>query len=156
MSPDDTGARQRAGSNRRAGIGQRDYVALAALTSLGLLIYRDLVLGGRVLTSFDALVYFYPNIEFSVRSLLSGRLPLWNPYLFTGVPFLANSQAGVLYPFNWPFWLLSPPTGYTLNAFAHALFAAAGGYVAGRTILGIRAVPAAAGAKKPADAKASG
>jgi len=29
-----------------------------------------------------------------------GRIPLWNPYLFMGAPFLANSQAGVLYPLS--------------------------------------------------------
>ena len=48
----------------------------------------------------------------------AGRLPLWNPYLFAGAPLLANSQAGIFYPLNWPLWMLSGPS---LNGMARTL-----------------------------------
>src|SRR5688572_17343560 len=37
------------------------------------------------------------------EALRSGRLPLVNPYLMAGHPFLASSQSAVFYPFNWLF-----------------------------------------------------
>ncbi|NLE99481.1 MAG: hypothetical protein GX601_00740, partial [Anaerolineales bacterium] len=66
-------------------------------------------LAGRVLAGGDAFTYFYPYWAEATRALRSGRLPLWNPYLFAGAPFLANSQAGVLYPPNWLLWATLPP-----------------------------------------------
>ena len=33
-----------------------------------------------------------------MEAFRAGQIPLWNPYLFSGVPFLANIQAAVLYP----------------------------------------------------------
>ena len=43
-----------------------------------------------------------------MAELRAGGLPLWNPYLFLGVPFLANPQAAVLYPLHWPLSWLRP------------------------------------------------
>ena len=43
------------------------------------------------------------------KSLDEGTYPLWNPYLFLGVPFLANAQTAVLYPLNLALcWLPAP------------------------------------------------
>jgi len=72
-------------------------------------IYRRVVLG-RVLAGGDLQLYFFPYWMAVVRALRSGQLPLWNPHLFTGAPLLANSQVGIFYPLNWPFWLLAQPT----------------------------------------------
>ena len=32
--------------------------------------------------------------------LQAGRLPFWNPYIFSGLPLAANSQAVVFYPLS--------------------------------------------------------
>lgn len=82
-----------------------------------LLIYRRLI-AGWVIAGGDLETYFYPYWVAVSRSLRSGQLPLWNPYLFAGVPLLANSQAGVFYPLNWPFWFLA---GDTLTGVASAI-----------------------------------
>jgi membrane protein YfhO len=47
---------------------------------------------------FDTILYFYPNDELLRQSLRSGQIPWWNPYNLCGYPFLANGQAGALYP----------------------------------------------------------
>jgi hypothetical protein len=47
---------------------------------------------------------FLPWWRFGLDSLCQGKLPLWNPYLFSGVPFLANPQPALFYP---PVWLLT-------------------------------------------------
>lgn len=35
-----------------------------------------------------------------IDSFKEGKLPLWNPYNFSGMPLLANIQAGAWYPLN--------------------------------------------------------
>lgn len=87
----------------------RDVVALVLPVAFVLLIFRRLVVG-RVLADGDLQTYFFPYWVASARALRSLRLPLWNPYLFAGAPLLANSQAGIFYPLNWPLWLLAGPT----------------------------------------------
>ncbi len=72
-------------------------------------LYRRLVVG-RVLAGGDLQTYFFPYWAAAARAFQAGRLPLWNPYLFAGTPFLANSQAGVFYPLNWPLWWLAGPS----------------------------------------------
>ena len=65
-------------------------------------------LAGRVLAGGDVFSYFYGYWAEATRALRGGRLPLWNPYVFMGSPFLANSQVGFFYPLNWVLWLLAP------------------------------------------------
>src|SRR4051812_49768479 len=43
----------------------------------------------------------------AARVIRHGALPLWNPYQYAGVPFLATGIYGVVYPFN-VFYLLLP------------------------------------------------
>jgi hypothetical protein len=79
--------------------------ALALALFVGLLYY-PLLFTNRVLASGDILLYFYPYRDFAAAALRNGEIPLWNPYIFMGVPFLANPQAAVLYPLHWPLiWL---------------------------------------------------
>lgn len=42
------------------------------------------------------------------------KVPLWNPYLFTGIPFLAAGQHSALYPFSVLFYVLSLTHAYGL------------------------------------------
>ncbi|MBX3015285.1 MAG: flippase [Caldilineaceae bacterium] len=46
------------------------------------------------------------------RTLADGQLPLWNPQLFTGQPFLAAGQASTFYPLNLLFYLLPLEVAY--------------------------------------------
>ncbi|MHB1133436.1 MAG: YfhO family protein [Chloroflexota bacterium] len=41
---------------------------------------------------------FYPFHSFAAAELAAGRLPLWNPYMFGGHPFLADPQTATFYP----------------------------------------------------------
>lgn len=85
----------------RPGWGAACYLALFVS-----LLYYPLLFTNRVLASGDILLYFYPYRDYAATALRSGAIPLWNPYIFMGVPFLANPQAAVLYPLHWPLlWL---------------------------------------------------
>jgi cbb3-type cytochrome oxidase subunit 3 len=44
---------------------------------------------------------FIPWQVFSWESVLSGHLPLWNPYIGMGAPLIANYQLALFYPPNW-------------------------------------------------------
>ncbi|HSR66978.1 MAG TPA: hypothetical protein VLU25_03465, partial [Acidobacteriota bacterium] len=51
----------------------------------------------------------YPYQVYLRSELAQGRLPLWNPYVQAGVPFLANSVSAALNPFQMLFLLLPQP-----------------------------------------------
>ncbi|MGH2537927.1 MAG: YfhO family protein [Candidatus Promineifilaceae bacterium] len=106
---------------------------------MALLFYRRLAFSNLVLGRGDVLLYFYPYWQAAAEALRQGRLPLWNPNLFMGAPFLANSQVGLLYPLNWPLWLLlEPPQALKASLFLHAVLAGVGTYLAGRRWLGLQ------------------
>src|SRR5574341_512327 len=82
-----------------------DAFAVGALFLLVVAFFWRMTFTNLILPRGDVFTYFYPYWEYRNAILRTGHIPLWNPYLFMGVPFLANSQAGVLYP---PNWLLIP------------------------------------------------
>ena len=42
--------------------------------------------------------FLYPTYHFIQQSLHAGIWPLWNPHLYSGVPFSAEVQSGIFYP----------------------------------------------------------
>lgn len=122
---------------------RRGAVVLGFLSSVVLLFYRGLVVDRLVIGDFDAFVYFYPLREYAASVLRQGSIPLWNPYLFMGAPFLANIQTAVLYPANWVFALLPAPYAFSASIVGHVLLAGAAMYMFGRRVLTI--APVAAG-----------
>ena len=103
--------------NRRARVGR-----LALLLGLGLLtlvFFSKILLTNLILTGVDVFTYFYPYRDYAAEALRQARLPLWNPYLFLGVPFLANSQAAVFYPLHWPLAWLPVPRQIALSIALH-------------------------------------
>lgn len=55
---------------------------------------------------FDVLRELYPWKWLAIDEIKHGRLPLWNPYNFSGTPLLANYQSAILYPLNFLYFLL--------------------------------------------------
>lgn len=121
----------------------RDLLAVSLLCGLVMVCLWRIALAGRVLAGGDVFTYFYPYWAEATRAVRAGRLPLWNPYLFMGVPFLANSQVGVFYPLNWPLWLFLPPhRSVHVTIVLHLCLAALNGYLWGRTSLHLSRVGA--------------
>ncbi|MBC7289377.1 MAG: hypothetical protein H5T86_15315, partial [Armatimonadetes bacterium] len=56
------------------------------------------------------------------EQLRRGVVPLWNPYMLCGTPFVANDQSAVFYPETWLFAALEPERAFAWAAFA-AVFA---------------------------------
>ena len=114
--------------------------SVSAVPYLGLLIvclvfYWKLTFTNLILARGDMFLYFYPNWNYAAAAIRQGRLPLWNPYLFMGVPFLANSQTGVLYPLNLALAWLSTTRAINLTIILHVWLAGAGAYIFARRSL---------------------
>jgi hypothetical protein len=72
--------------------------ALLLLLGIAAFFYAPILLGLRTLPDGDFTHHFLPFSLFLQQEVLEGRLPLWNPYTYSGHPFLADVQAAVFYP----------------------------------------------------------
>jgi hypothetical protein len=77
----------------------------------------------------DLVSFLFPTYRFAAASLTNGDLPLWNPHLYGGAPFLADMQTGLFYLPNLLLFLIVPDFGYkamewmaTLHIFLAGLF----------------------------------
>ncbi len=82
----------------------------------------------------DLILENYVWKRFLVESVQNRELPLWNPYLFAGVPFLAAGQHSALYPFSLLFYILPIPYAYGLFTALHFALAAWGAYALARVL----------------------
>lgn len=146
-----------------------DILILAAFWLLPMLLFGDVTLGGRTMLPADNLFQWEPwrpyaaqfGVETPQNSLLSdlilqnyawkqfireslaqGELPLWNPLLFAGQPFLANGQHSAYYPFSLLFLLLPLSTAYGWFTVSQLWLAGVSAYLFGR-LLGLRPSSAA-------------
>ena len=86
-------------------LNRRDCYVLAGFL-LFLLIFFSGVLaqsGERCLgrAGLDAQQLFYGSRAYGFGEVRAGRFPLWNPYEFLGMPFVATLQSAMFYPMNW-------------------------------------------------------
>ena len=129
------GLRKPLDRNPRARFG-----GLAALLGLGLLtlvFFWKLLLTNLILSGVDVFTYFYPYRDYAAESVRQAHLPLWNPYLFLGVPFLANSQAAVLYPLHWPLAWLPVAKQIAFSIALHVFLGGVFAYLYARRSLGV-------------------
>src|SRR5687767_7006346 len=106
-----------------------DVFALAALALLVVAFFWRMIFTDLILPRGDVFTYFYPYWDFRNAALRAGHIPLWNPYIFMGAPFLANSQSGVLYPPNWLLIAFDAPVAVKTAIVTHVLWASIGMYV---------------------------
>ncbi len=139
----------------------RDGVCVGLLLLLPLLLFAPVSLGGRTLLPVDVLYLFEPYREMAARAgvgsvhnglvadlilenyvwkqflvdaLESRTLPLWNPYLFSGQPFLANGQHSALYPLTWLFLVVPIARAFGLFTVLQLGLTAVWMYVYGRVL----------------------
>lgn len=93
----------------------------------------------------DLYLQNYAWKRFIRQSLRAGELPLWNPHIFAGVPFLAAGQHSALYPLSVIFYMLPLPGAYGWFAALHLFLAGVFTYLFTRTLRIGRAGSALAG-----------
>ncbi len=116
---------------------RRDLFALLLLAVLTLAFFWKLAFTNLIIARGDIFTYFTPYRDFAAQALREGRVPLWNPYLFMGAPFLANSQAGVFYPLNWLLAWVDTARALDWAIVVHIFIAASGVYVFARSRLSL-------------------
>ncbi|MDH7487272.1 MAG: oligosaccharide flippase family protein [Anaerolineae bacterium] len=138
-----------------------DAAAVLLLLFLPLLWFAPVALGGRTLLPADNLFAFQPWASYAaeqgvgiphnellsdlilenyvwkllIREALQAReLPLWNPYLFAGVPFLAAGQHSALYPLSLLFYVLPLSRAYGLFTWLQITLAGVSMYIFARVL----------------------
>src|SRR5512139_3581480 len=113
----------------------RDLLALAFLSLLTILFFWPVFFAGYWIPrgGGDLVSFLWPQYSFAGEAIRSGSIPLWNPQLYSGAPFLADNQSGVLYPINLLAFLVFPNLSYQVLeglAIFHLWLAGAAMYVA--------------------------
>ncbi|MEX0895840.1 MAG: hypothetical protein WDZ94_02780 [Patescibacteria group bacterium] len=67
-----------------------------------------------------------PGKIFTAQWLLQGILPLWNPYIFSGLPWIGDINQSVLYPSTLLFMFFSPAVALNILIVVHYLLTAVG------------------------------
>ncbi len=60
----------------------------------------------------DLVTSFYPYRTLAARIARQWTLPLWNPNMLSGAPFLANTQSALFYPPNFLYYVLPVPVAW--------------------------------------------
>lgn len=91
--------------------------------------------GGANFELADAVTVFHPFFHYARDSLPD--VPLWNPHVMGGRPFLANAQSAIFSPFTWPAYVLPFWRSLAVIAILKLFVAAFGTFLLGRA-LGMR------------------
>lgn len=86
--------------------------------------YSEIIFYKKIFFIRDLTYLFHPWKTAVYESLLNGRIPLWNPYSYCGMPLLANFQTAVFYPFSVFFYILGFILGLKLFIIIHTFLAA--------------------------------
>ena len=107
--------------------------ATAIIVSLLPFIYFLPATRGKLIISPDDGVIFNIPMRAVVANLIhAGYVPLWNPYMFSGMPLFGAAQAGVLFPLNWFYLVFSIPVATNLMMLSTFVAAALGAYLYAR------------------------
>jgi len=90
----------------------------------------------------DPVLAIEPHRRFAAAELRAGRLPLWNPYNYTGTPM---ARWAPFSPYNLLYALLPEPIGLAWIQLLKSLLAGLGAYFFFRRAMAVGFVPAAAG-----------
>ena len=81
------------------------FIPLAFLFILVISLFADIIFSEKNLVlshpQGDLTSEFLHSRQFGFNELKNGNLPLWNPYIFSGVPFFESMQPALMYPLNW-------------------------------------------------------
>ena len=111
------------------------------LALLPFALFAPITLVRRVFWAHDVQGYFFPYHVLPARMLAAGHLPLWNPYVFSGMPLLGDGQTAMFYPPNWLFFVLPGAAALNYAVLLQFSIAGIGTYLFARS-LGLWRLPA--------------
>ncbi|MFH1563152.1 MAG: YfhO family protein [Nitrospirota bacterium] len=81
-------------------MNKKDILAILTLSVLVIFFFADVLFTDSTFVFRDFSRYFYPLYQYGVSSLNDGIIPFWNPYNYSGMPFLALIQLAIFYPLS--------------------------------------------------------
>ena len=109
-----------------------DWLAALAVMLVPLLYFFPAVRGRLFLAPDDGIIFNVPLRVAAANIMRAGTLPLWNPYIFCGMPLHGAAQAGLLFPLNWFYLIFSAPTATNLMMLSTYMLAALGAFLYAR------------------------
>ena len=77
-------------------------ISILLIVAAGLIFFWRVVFLGEILTGGDVLAAAAVFEDYAVEQMGAGRFPLWNPYIFSGMPFFDSmSWSAFVYPSYW-------------------------------------------------------
>ena len=77
-------------------------ISVLLIVAAGLIYFWRVVFLGEILTGGDVLAGAAIFEDYAVKQIAAGHLPLWNPYIFSGMPFFDSmSWSAFVYPSYW-------------------------------------------------------
>ncbi len=116
-------------TNNTKHIYKADLIAVLTLGLIPIIIDLSLALAGHPLLQGDNLNQNFPLRLLAGQQIGQGRLPVWNPYDWSGTPLLAGWNAGALYPGEFLFLIFSPIIAWSLNLALASSIAGIGAYL---------------------------
>lgn len=89
-------------------------VVTVILVLVSFLFFYEPLLLGKVFYQKDILPFFYPMVHLNKEAIQTGYIPLWNPYVLSGIPHLATLEPAVFHPLSLLLYLFPFPYAYTL------------------------------------------
>uniref|UniRef100_A0A7V6CMX5 YfhO family protein n=1 Tax=candidate division WOR-3 bacterium TaxID=2052148 RepID=A0A7V6CMX5_UNCW3 len=83
-----------------------DFFYLCVILILIFIFYKEIIFKEKFLWD-DILYQWYPFLTYLKESIKKLKLPVWNPYVFSGMPFLNDIQSQVFYLPNYFFLFLN-------------------------------------------------
>ncbi len=121
-------------------------LAAAALAAIVLATFSGALSSSRVFFERDIASYWYPHRAALRAALAEGSVPLWNPWIGFGAPFLADGSSSQLaYPPTWLLLGLPLALQFKVLAIGHCLLAAFGAAALARRLGGTALAGAVAG-----------
>ena len=97
-------------------------IAGAILLGLTIAMFGDVLFTSKPIVlseGSDLSTLFIPLRHFGFSELRQRNLALWNPHIYSGMPFLGPFQSALLYPLNFPYLVLSLPKAINLDIALH-------------------------------------
>lgn len=92
-------------------IKRKDHIILAGFLLICVLFFSRNIFTGHSFFLRDITYLFHPWKALTAEMLQKGEMPLWNSYVFCGMPLLANWQSAVFYPFSLLFYFFDFAAG---------------------------------------------
>jgi len=90
-------------------------ISVGVIVILALIVFRRVLFGGEILAGVDVLAGAAIFEDYASEQMSAGHLPLWNPFMFSGMPFFENTTwNAAVYPSYWLKTALEAIPGVTL------------------------------------------